>query len=84
MSVQLTKQLATQLGEVAPVPLAQIRRSIDLAGAETAQALVDEAVTSAAGEGMLNPRRETAHGGRHLFPPRAAAAAPGDRAGGLD
>jgi len=55
MSVQLTKQLAAQLGEVAPVPFAQIRRIIELAGAETAQALADDAVTSAAGDGMLTP-----------------------------
>jgi len=55
MSFKLTKQIATQLGEVAPVPLAQIRNIIELAGADTAQALADEAVTIAAGDGMLTP-----------------------------
>jgi hypothetical protein len=55
MSFKLTKQLAAQLGEVASVPFAQIRRIIELGGAETAQALADEAVTIAAGDGMLTP-----------------------------
>jgi hypothetical protein len=55
MSYKLTKQLAAQLGEVAPVPMAQIRSIIELAGADTAQALADEAVTIAAGDGMLTP-----------------------------
>jgi hypothetical protein len=55
MSFQLTRAIAGQLGEVAQVPFAQIRRIIELAGAETAQALADEALTIAAGDGLLTP-----------------------------
>jgi hypothetical protein len=55
MSFKLTKQLAAQLGEVAPMPITQIRRIIELAGVDTAQALADEAVSIAAGDGMLTP-----------------------------
>jgi hypothetical protein len=57
MRYQLTRHLASQLGEVAPVPLGQIRRIIEVVGADTAQALADAAVTIAADAGfMVNVR----------------------------
>jgi hypothetical protein len=55
MGLQLTRAIAAQLGEVAQVPFVQIRRIIELTGADTAQALADEAVVIAAGDGMLTP-----------------------------
>ncbi len=52
---QLTRQIATQLGETKPTPLSQIRRMLHTIGPERAQTFVEQALEVEAQGGMLLP-----------------------------
>ena len=52
---QITRQIATQLGETQPTPLSQIRRILHSIGPERAQAFVTQALAVEANGGMLLP-----------------------------
>jgi hypothetical protein len=67
MSYHLTKKIASLLGEVERKPLGQIRRIIEVAGAEATQALADEAVSIAAGDGMLTAKGQPRTAGGIFF-----------------
>src|SRR5579859_5383478 len=63
--VAMAATIAAQLGETGETPCAQIRRALKVLGAEQVQALLQEALSIEAGEGILirdGSRRRTLGG----------------------